>query len=199
MKQLLRMVSCVGIVLLGLLSTAHAALEVRLNGQAYYDTDLDITWATNANINGRHIWGDQMNWVSGLTINGVSGWRLPSADVNGDGFVVNCFGGGVVGCSDNEMGYLFWEENITANISNPFSNIQSYFYWSGTEFAPIPSVAWEFSFNDGTQFAARKIPDNFAWPVHDGDVALIPEPQTCAMLLAGLGFLGFIVNRRKCH
>lgn len=186
MIKLLRTILCVGIFMLGFLSTANAALETRLRGQAYYDTDLDITWTTNADINGRHDWDDQINWVSGLTIAGVSNWRLPSADVNGDGFVVNCFGGGVAGCSDNEMGYLFWEENITASAPGPFNNIQSYFYWSGTEFAPIPSVAWEFDFNDGSQFASRKFPDNFAWAVHDGDVGLIPEPEMYTMMSIGL-------------
>lgn len=36
------------------------------------------------------------------------------------------------------------------------------------------------------------------YTVHsDGDVPAIPEPETYAMLLAGLGLLGFAVRRRK--
>jgi hypothetical protein len=38
--------------------------------------------------------------------------------------------------------------------------------------------------------------------VHDGDVgngvaAPVPEPETYAMMLAGLGLLGFMARRRK--
>jgi len=42
-----------------------------------------------------------------------------------------------------------------------------------------------------------------AWAVHDGDVgqlsliSQVPEPETYAMLLAGLGLLGFMAHRRK--
>lgn len=32
---------------------------------------------------------------------------------------------------------------------------------------------------------------------HEGNVSAIPEPQTYAMLLAGLGLMGFIARRRK--
>lgn len=47
---------------------------------AYYDTVLDITWAADANINGRVLWDNQVAWAAGLTLGGVSGWRLPTAD-----------------------------------------------------------------------------------------------------------------------
>jgi hypothetical protein len=30
--------------------------------QAYYDNQLDITWTTNANINGADIWDNQVAW-----------------------------------------------------------------------------------------------------------------------------------------
>jgi hypothetical protein len=53
---------------------------------AYYDTVLDITWATNANIDelggwlagGKNTWNNQVAWAAGLTLGGVSGWRLPT-------------------------------------------------------------------------------------------------------------------------
>jgi len=90
---------------------ANAALLGRLpvipggsDYQAYYDDQLDITWAANASITSVNNWNNQVAWAAGLTIGGVNGWRLPSADVNGDNTVVDCFGGGVAGCADNEMG-----------------------------------------------------------------------------------------------
>ena len=64
---------CAGILVLGLVSMADAALEGRLETvpgsgvfQAYYDPDLDITWAADANINGTDTWDNQVAWASGV-------------------------------------------------------------------------------------------------------------------------------------
>ncbi len=87
----------------GLLSAtgSQAALQSRLGGLALYDTDLNITWAANANINGSMTWNDAMTWVAGLTISGISGWRLPTSDT--------CFG---FNCTSSEMGHLFYTELV---------------------------------------------------------------------------------------
>ena len=54
---------------------------------AYYDTVLDITWAADADINGSDTWENQVAWAEGLTLGGVSGWRLPTLNpVNGSTF-----------------------------------------------------------------------------------------------------------------
>jgi hypothetical protein len=45
---------------------------------AYYDTALDITWAADASINGIDTWDNQAAWAAGLTLGGVTGWRLPT-------------------------------------------------------------------------------------------------------------------------
>lgn len=49
MFKFLRILLSIGVLLLGVLSTANAALEMRLGGLAYYDTELNITWAADAN------------------------------------------------------------------------------------------------------------------------------------------------------
>ena len=57
---------------------------------AYYDTVLDITWAADANTNGAGTWDNQVAWVSGLTIGGLSGWRLPTlSPIDGNTFDPN--------------------------------------------------------------------------------------------------------------
>ena len=78
-----------------------------------------------------------MAWVASLSIGGVSGWRLPNADVNGDGSVVDCFGGGVSGCADNEMGFLYWEEGITRATPSPFHFVSLYYYSSTVHIGPL--------------------------------------------------------------
>jgi hypothetical protein len=164
--------------------------------EAFYDMNLDITWAADANLNGIDTWNNQVAWVTGLTIGTVSGWRLPSADVDGDGSLVNCQGGGVSGCADNEMGYLYWEEGITAAAPGPFNNIQPNSYWTSTEINQ--TAAMVFSFGGGSQtFFDKSSLGFFAWPVHSGDVgAVIPVPA--AVWLFGTGLIGLIgIARRK--
>src|SRR3989344_3850600 len=84
------------VVALGATSLAHAASvsgqgtwETTLQGrdldgnlstfEAYYDTVLNITWLANANYAGTAMtWANANTWASGLNINGVTGWRLPT-------------------------------------------------------------------------------------------------------------------------
>lgn len=86
--------------------TAHAALEGRdLNGsigsfEAYYDTELNITWLANANLaasnafgvlginpDGSMSWDVSQSWIAAMNTNnylGFSDWRLPiTGPVNG--------------------------------------------------------------------------------------------------------------------
>jgi len=78
---------------------ADAALVSRLGGQAYYDTNLGITWIANANladtmpfgvfggdIDGRMSWTSANAWITAMNANGGTGylgfndWRLPTVN-----------------------------------------------------------------------------------------------------------------------
>ncbi|MFA7606514.1 MAG: VPLPA-CTERM sorting domain-containing protein [Rhodocyclaceae bacterium] len=56
--------------------------------EAYYDTDLNITWLADANYSqttgddtdGYMLWAPAITWAAGLNINGISGWRLPDTN-----------------------------------------------------------------------------------------------------------------------
>ena len=76
-------------------------------------------------------------------------------------------------------------------------NLQSHVYWSGTEYAPISDVAWHFYPSYGGQGANGEDSDYYAWAVRPGDVAAVPEADTWAMLLAGLGLVGVAARRRR--
>lgn len=86
----------------GLLTSyaAHAALQSRLGGQAYYDTELNVTWLADANLaatNTFGVWGidptGYMDWttaqfwigaMNSANYLGYSDWRLPNTDpING--------------------------------------------------------------------------------------------------------------------
>jgi hypothetical protein len=78
----------------------------------------------------------------------------------------------------------------------PFTNFQSSTYWSGTEYAPLPSHAWVFGASFGFQDPKEKTTSLYAWAVSPGDIAAVPEAQTYALMLAGLGLIGWRARRR---
>ena len=192
---------------------AHAALEGRdLNGsagsfEAYYDTDLDITWLADANVNGQMIWDDANTWAANLSFtDGISvydNWRLPTA-LNQDG-TGPCDAG--YNCTGSEMGHLFYSElggtalQSILTSADPdlakFTNLQAYYYWSATEFAPSTGYAWNFRMNVGSQYASYKSSGFYALAVSPGDVGAVPEAESWAMLLAGLGLVGAATRRRR--
>ena len=180
--------------------SALAALELRdLNGHATavaadaefaYDTVLDATWYLTGNNTGL-IWDDAKSWAAGLTVGTFSGWSLPAA-APACGIAFNC--------TASQMGELYYtalgnHAGGPQSNTGPFKNLQSYVYWSGTEYAPNPSLAWYFSTGDGNQYARAFDLDRFALAVRPGDVAAVPEPETVALFLAGLA--GVLVMRRR--
>ena len=112
--------------------SAKAALVSQLGGQAVFDTDLNITWLSNANLadttdfgvggiaaNGNMTWATANTWISAMnTANylGFSDWRMPTtvdpdttctddtagSTPSGDALGFNCTG--------SEMGHLFYNE-----------------------------------------------------------------------------------------
>ncbi|MDP2787130.1 MAG: DUF1566 domain-containing protein [Pseudomonadota bacterium] len=92
------------------------------------------------------------------------------------------FGNGTIG-GQNDVGLI--------------KNLRSYVYWSEVGYAPNSSDAWLFSMSGGSQGATSKDGDFYAWAVRPGDVAAVPEADTWAMLLAGLGLVGVAARRRR--
>lgn len=181
--------------------TANASLIDRGNG-LIYDTDLDITWLSDANYSmtsgydddGRMIWWEAEIWSNQLIYEGFDDWRLPSG-----GECIN------LNCNDSEMSHLFYNElGITAgssilNSSDPdmslFSNMQSYMYWSDYEYWLDSRTASYFASLDGFQGDANKYDYKYALAVHDGDIGAVPVPA--AVWLFGSGLIGLIGFARR--
>jgi hypothetical protein len=160
---------------------------------AFYDTHLNITWLRNANQNGLMNWADANNWAQNLSVGGTTGWRLPiSGPCN------------VQECVSTEMGHLWYTElgNTYGNmiVTGGFENLQSAGYQSGTLFEPDGIGAYDFYMDWGASGAANRNSLFYAMAVHSGDVgtvvANVPELETYAMLLAGLGLIGVVSRRR---
>ena len=220
-KQSIKVAVSVGLISLGLASSANAALVGRLAAtpggtdyQAYYDTEADLTWLADANYartsgyprtygDGSMIWQVANDWAAQLTVDGVSGWRLPTT-LQPDASCGNQSGSISYGynCTGSELGDLFYNAlgNTAGSLTNtgPFSNVQPLAYWSATELLSNTYDAWIFNMgNGGYQYYRNK--NNFTsigWAVQSGDVSAVPVPA--AVWLFGSGLLGLIgVTRRK--
>lgn len=167
-------------------TTAHAQLQSRLGGLAYYDTVLDITWMRDAraimgtawddgssNTDALVTWYSAMDWASQVTVSGIPGWRLPTQDVNGDGVVVECEFVSEAVCRDNQYGYMYFFNGITGENPGPFGGyLIPYGYWSSAEYVDYPEIiAWLFTFGIGQQHPLGKSYWRHAWAVRDGDIA----------------------------
>ncbi|MEQ1591176.1 MAG: DUF1566 domain-containing protein [Thiobacillaceae bacterium] len=233
-----------GLIAASLVSgTAHAVLQGRnmdgnaLTFEAYYDTDLNITWLGNANYaktsgydtDGAMTWAAANTWAANLsfynplTNQTYADWRLPTTTDTG-ALGAQCTYSGTdcgynVDTASSEMAHLYFvtlgnqsyytttgavsgayaggaNPNSTLDNVGPFTNFQSYVYWSGTEYAPNPSVAWGFDTGSGYQYYDSKANSFYALAVSPGDVAAVPEAETYALMLAGLGLIGWRARRR---
>jgi hypothetical protein len=179
-----------------LISPADAALQSRdINGDgisdAFYDTNLNITWLANAGLSSNSTFAQANAWANNLVVGNVSGWRLPITDVSCQAY----------NCTKSEMGELFYTElGSTANHIQvgSFQNVASGGYWSGTVDLVRRGQAWAFVAGNGFQSSASMSDKYSAMAVHSGDVfvAAVPEPETYAMFLAGVALISATVKRR---
>lgn len=181
-------------VLLG--GAAQAALldrDLDKNGvtDAFYDTDLNITWLRDANVNGPMNWETAVSWADGFSFGGYTDWRLPTSDA--------CFG---YNCTGSELGHLWYFElgnsaHSPAPNTGAFQNMHTAVLWSGTEYSP--SGAFYLYTYDGLQWVEYKVDKWYGLPVRPGDVAAVPEPHTYALMLLGLTGLLAVAMRQRPH
>ena len=179
---------------------SHAAL-IDIGGGLFYDDNLDITWAQP---DVRRDWFDANTWAAGLTLGGATEWRLPYASVAAgagpwSGNPVDCSSASELACRDNELGYMFYQNNVRPGTTNAdlFPTLQDFFYWTGTESEDLANSAWDFDFRTALLGESDKgINGIWTWAVHPGNVSAVPVPA--AVWLFGSGLLGLIgIARRK--
>ena len=74
--------------------------------------------------------------------------------------------------------------------TEPFDNLQSYAYWSGTEYAPDPAGGLGFFTGYGYQGGDFKgSGDLYVWPVRSGQSAVAAEPPQPVPTLSEWGLI----------
>lgn len=190
--------------------------------EAFYDTDLNVTWlrAGSSNVmdwSGAKTWAEQERF-------GLTGWRLPTTHVTTADGSCSWSDTGGTSCGHNpdssvltgsEMAHLFYQTLGNKSYYVPgtttvqpgwgltnsgnFQNLQSSVYWSDTLYEPNHPWAWAFYTNNGHQglelsWSGYGV-EWYALAVRPGDVtSAVPEPQTWALVL--LGLTGVLLARR---
>ena len=182
-----------------------------------YDTDGLMLWTTATT------WAADLTYHDSIRNVTYDDWRLPTTTDTGTSGCNFAYSGTDCGYNvdpaSSEMAHLYFFElgnlsyytttgansgayeggtnpNSTLDNVGPFINFQSSIYWSGTEYAPNTSDAWLFYTFDGYQYYTSKPNSYYALAVRPGDVAAVPEAQTYALMLAGLGLIGWRARRR---
>jgi hypothetical protein len=194
--------------LLGAAGTAHAAFQGRLANGApsstctvsgatkctyFYDTTLDITILNNWNI-GTGEWSpsaapgsaQRLAAAAGFNASGLSGWVLPTGN-----------GSAPAGASNQYLSIWNAVGGTFAGLSSQFDLVRTDFYWSGSGITGFDGAAWQFRTDSGGQdIRYIEFRPARAVAVFPGDIAAVPEPQTYALMLMGVGAV-LLARRRR--
>lgn len=206
---------------------ANATLIDRGGGLIYDDflditwlQDANYSYTSGYDEDGRMDWYDAMAWAESLTFGGYENWRLPTALGGFCNFGysgTNC--GYNVSESASELTYMFYYNLGNTAVYDTSGNQVAWPTFSGSangvdilNIKPSPDInnnywigtgyfdssnAWVLDTRSGYLNTAWKENVLFAWAVHDGDIAPIPEPTTLALFAFGLAGLGFMNRRRR--
>ena len=150
-----------------------------------YDSGQNLTWTKNANLNEQMDWATAVTWADSLDYADYTDWVLPTIEQLTTQFSTNLgvAAGSSIAVSHNASYALF-------------TNVQSFMYWSGSEFEPDPSQrAWIFNTTQGLQDYSYKGTQFYAWAVRPGDVAAVPVPG--AFWLFGSAMVGLMGLKRR--
>jgi len=119
-------------------------------GEGVLDKNTGLVWEQSP-LTTTHTWANARFQCTSRTVGDRKGWRLPSVHELASPVVP----GNPAGGPDLPAGH-------------PFSNVQSFRYWSATTSADLPTNAWHVSFGSGFVFTNLKTLNSFVWCVRSG-------------------------------
>lgn len=139
-----------------------------------------------------------VNYLNSVNYGGSSKWYIPTVVYNTFGTTFNINGAD----KGEELRELFYSEQIGTAVNGflnttIFDNEQNYAYWTGTEYSSNSMNVWGFFTPSRLQYEFSKSDQLFTWAVTPGQISAVPEPESVAMLLAGLVLVGGVVRRRQ--
>jgi len=126
-----------------------------VSGDCVTDNLTGLIWTKDANRFGAQTWQSALNSANGLSLCGVTDWRLPNV---------------------NELRSVVDYSNYGPALpdSQPFINVQSGNYWSSSSSAGSPDGASYLDMSTGHMFAYFKESSLYVWPVRGGYVNYKP-------------------------
>ena len=154
-----------------------------------YDSEQNLTWTQDANLNGQMDWATAVAWADGLDYASYSDWVLPTIAQLTTQFSTNF--------AQPQGTPISVAHNGSYDL---FKNVQDSPYWSISAHSN-PNKAWAFGADDGSQHVLSKSFPISAWAVRTGGAvaaapAAVPLPAATWLFLSGLmGVAG--LKRRK--
>lgn len=179
----------------GRLADGTASANCTVSGDTkcamFYYATLDITILNNWNIGSgfyrrdAYIGSAQYFAESLNASTGFTGWGLPTGDGNAEAGSLNQYKSIFEAAGGSSEG-----------LSQQFDGVQGV-YWSASSSPQGPTDAWAFYTSGGDQVLYYSGTWFNAAAVRPGDVAaVVPEPQTYALMLMGIGFVMLAMRRR---
>ena len=133
--------------------------KLAMDGDAVLDIETGLVWEQSPDPTSKS-WANAMNDCNQKTVGNRKGWRLPIIQ---------------------ELATLVdpTQNNPALPSGHPFSNVESFLYWSASTVAAPEgdtSIAWVVDFSDGDVIGGEgKLASIFAWCVRGGQSPIDPQ------------------------